>query len=88
MKIRTFIVLAALLIAATVLAQQSNQDKVICELSSGNCLKQSDIIQKKIKKLNAEIKKGDKKYSPEQLKKLEQKLQETQDMLDKMEPTK
>jgi len=82
------LVIAAVLVSGTVMAQQSNQEKVICELASGNCLKSADVIQKRIKKINAEIKKGDKKYSAEQLKQLEQKLKETQELLDKLEPVK
>lgn len=85
MKSSSIIVLAALLVSGTVFAQQSNQEKVICDLASGNCLKQAELIQKKVHKLNKEIKKGEKKYSPEELRKLELKLKETQDMLDKME---
>lgn len=86
---KTISLAAVLLVAATVpaMSQQTNQEKVICELASRNCLNQVDIIQKKIKKLNNEIKKGTKTYSAEELKKLEQKLQETKDMLDKMEGT-
>lgn len=85
MRTSSVLVVATLLVSGTVMAQQSNQEKVVCELSSGNCLKQADVIQKKIKKINAEIKKGDKKYSAEELKKLELKLKETQEMLDKLE---
>jgi hypothetical protein len=66
-------------------AQQSHQEQVICELAAKNCLNKSEILQKRIKKLNAEIKKGKKSYSAEELKKLDQKLQETQDLLDKLE---
>jgi hypothetical protein len=85
MRSSTIIVLATFLVSGTVLAQQSNQEKVICDLASGNCLKQAELIQKKMHKLDKEIKKGDKKYSPEELRQLELKLKETQDMLDKME---
>ncbi|HBG06965.1 MAG: hypothetical protein A2075_21750 [Geobacteraceae bacterium GWC2_58_44] len=88
MKSSMIIVIAALLVSVTVFAQQSNQEKVICELSSGNCLKQADLIQKRVKKLNSEIKKGEKKYSPQELKNLEQKLKETQELLDKLEAGK
>lgn len=88
MRSSTIIVLATLLVSGTVLAQQSNQEKVICDLASGNCLKQAELIQKKMHKLDKEIKKGDKKYSPEELRKLEFKLKETQEMLDKLEDTK
>lgn len=87
MKKRAIIVLAALMMSATVpaIAQQSNEEKVICELAAKNCLNKADILEKKVKKLNAEIKKGTKTYSAEDLKKLDQKLKETQDLLDKME---
>ena len=87
MKTRAIIVLAALMMAATVpvIAQQTNEEKVICELAAKNCLNKADILEKRIKKLNAEIKKGSTTYSAEDLKKLEQKLKETQDLLDKIE---
>jgi Skp family chaperone for outer membrane proteins len=88
MKIGTMLILAAVLVATGAVAQQTNQEKVICELSSGNCLKQADVIQKRIKKLNAKIRKGEGKYSPEDLRKLEQKLKETQELLDKIESGK
>ena len=85
MRTSSVLLLATLMVSGTVFAQQSNQEKVICELASGNCLKQADVIQKRIKKINAEIKKGEKKYSAEELQKLELKLKETQEMLEKME---
>ncbi|MCM2357612.1 MAG: hypothetical protein NDI77_05640 [Geobacteraceae bacterium] len=87
MKTSAIIVLAALMMSATVpaLAQQTKEEKVICELAAQNCLNKVDILEKRVKKLNTEIKKGSKTYSAEDLKKLEQKLQETQDLLDKME---
>jgi anti-sigma28 factor (negative regulator of flagellin synthesis) len=87
MKRRAILVLGALLMSATIpaLAQQTNEEKVICELAAKNCLNKADILQKRVKKLKAEIKKGSTKYSAEDLKKLEQKLNETQELLDKME---
>ena len=89
MKTSAIIVLAALMMDATVpvIAQQTNEEKVICELAAKNCLNKADILEKRVKKLNAEIKKGSKTYSAEDLKKLDQKLKETQDLLDKMEKT-
>ena len=87
MKINTLVVLGALMLSATVpaLAQQTHEEKVICELAAKNCLSKADILEKRVKKLNAEIKKGTKTYSAEDLQKLEQKLKETQDLLDKIE---
>ena len=75
MKKHIIIALAVLTMSASVaaLAQQTNQEKVICELAAQNCLNKSEILQKRIKKLNTEIKKGTRSYSAEDLKKLEQK---------------
>ncbi len=87
MKKTAIMALAALMMAAAVpaMSQQTNEEKVICELAAKNCLNKADILEKRVKKLNAEIKKGTKTYSAEDLKKLEQKLKETQDLLDKIE---
>jgi Skp family chaperone for outer membrane proteins len=84
---KKMIAVAALIIAAAVpvVAQQTHEEKVACDLAAKNCLNKAEILEKRIKKLNAEIKKGTKTYSAEDLKKLEQKLQETQDLLDQVE---
>lgn len=88
MKKNTFFILAAFIIATAlpVLAQQSTQqEKVICELAAKNCLNRAEILQKRLKKLDADIKKGSRTYSSEDLKNLEKKMQETQELLDKLE---
>ena len=87
MKKSVLMITAALLLSTTMplYSQQTPEEKVICNLAAQNCLNKADILQKRIKKLNAEVKKGSTKYSAEDLKKLEQKQQETQDLLDKME---
>lgn len=46
------------------------------------CAEQNEAIGKKIERLQGEIKKGNKKYSAEELKKLEAKLNEANSMLD------
>ncbi|GAC1448438.1 MAG: hypothetical protein PVSMB11_09920 [Desulfuromonadaceae bacterium] len=56
-----------------------------CLLASKNCMNQVDSIQQKIKKINTEIKKGKKVYSAEELKKLEQKLKEVNEILKSLE---
>ena len=56
-----------------------------CLLASKGCLHEVDSIQQKLKKLNAEIKKGKKVYSAEELKKLEQKLKEANEILNSLE---
>ena len=48
----------------------TKEQKDQCLLASKGCQNEADSIQKKIKKLNAEIKKGKKVYSAEELKKL------------------
>jgi len=87
MKKNVIMIMAALMLSTTLLAyaQQTPEEKVICNLAAQNCLNKAEILQKRIKKLNADLKKGTKTYSAEDLKKIEQKLQETQDTLDKIE---
>jgi hypothetical protein len=46
------------------------------------CVLQNEAIGQKIQRLQSEIKKGDKKYSAEELRKLEEKLAEVNFMLD------
>ena len=80
------VVLAALMMAVAVpaFAQQTNQEQVICNLASKNCQSSAETIQKRIKKMNVEMKKG-KVYSTEDVQKLEQKLKEAQEILDRLE---
>ena len=80
------ILLASFAMAATVpaYAQMTKEEKDQCLLAAKNCANEADTIQKKIKKLNAEIKKGKKVYTAEELKKLNDKLKETEQMLDDM----
>ena len=56
-----------------------------CLLASKNCMNEVDSIQQRMKKINTEIKKGKKVYSAEELKKLEQKLKETNEILKDLE---
>ncbi len=87
MKKSIIMIIAALMVSATMPAfsEQTPEQKVICNLAAQNCLNSADILQKRIKKLNAEVKKGTKTYSAEDLKLIEQKLKETKDLLDKIE---
>jgi len=87
MKKSILMVIAALMVSAAMpaVSQQTPEEKVICNLAAQNCLNKADVLQKRIKKLKGEVKKGTKTYSAEDMKKLEQKLQETQDLLDKIE---
>ena len=64
-------------------ADQSQKDE--CLLASRNCMNQVDDIKKRIYKLDREIKKGTRVYTPEELKKLQDKLKETSDVLRTLE---
>ncbi len=64
------------------------QEKESCAIAANNCLNKADILQKRVKKLKAEIRKNKSKYSLEDMKVLEQKLQDTMDQLDKIEAKK
>ena len=66
-----------------VVAQQMTPaEKDQCLLSSRGCKNEADSIQKKIKLLQKEIKKGKAVYSADEIKKLEGKLKEANDLLD------
>jgi len=78
--------LAAFLASAVPgVAQMTQAQKDECLLASKNCTDQVDDIQKRIHKLNREIKKGKRAYSVDELNKLQQKLKETQDILQNLE---
>ncbi len=85
MKKMAVMVMAAYMMSATMpvlAAEMTKEEKDQCLLASKNCATEVDTLQKKIKKLNAEIKKGKKVYSAEDLKKLDQKLEEANKLLD------
>ncbi|MDA8413957.1 MAG: hypothetical protein M0023_09240 [Desulfobacteraceae bacterium] len=63
-------------------AEMTKTQKNECLLASKGCAGQADTIQQKIKKLQAEVKKGTKVYSPDEIKKLNAKLKEANDLLD------
>jgi peptidoglycan hydrolase CwlO-like protein len=87
MKKVAVMLMAAFVMSAAVpafAAEMTKEEKDQCLLASKGCTTEVDSIQKKIKKLNAEIKKGKKVYSAEEIKKLQQKLDEAEKMLDKI----
>lgn len=65
-------------------AEMTKEQKDQCLLASKGCAGEADSIQKKIKKLQTEIKKGTKVYSADEIKKLNAKLKEAEDMLDNL----
>jgi hypothetical protein len=87
MKNLLIILAAATLTASTVpaFAQPTDAQKDECLVASQNCMDQVDDIYKRMHRLDREIKKGTRVYTPQELKALRQKLTETQDLLKTME---
>ena len=71
--------------AAPAFSEMTKTEKDECMLASKNCTDQVDDIYKRMHRLGKEIKKGKKVYTPAELKKLQDKLTETQDLLKTME---
>lgn len=86
MKKIAIILMSTLLMSASlpVMAQEKTK-KDECLLYVKNCQVAAESLQDRFKKLNNEIKKGKKVYSPEELKKLEEMLKEVRTFLDVME---
>jgi len=87
MKLMSIMLAAALftLSAAPSFAEMTQSQKDECMLASKNCTDQVDDIYKRMHRLDKEIKKGKKVYSPAELKKLQDKLSEAQEILKTME---
>jgi len=87
MKLMSIMLAAAMLTlsAAPSFAEMTQSQKDECMLASKNCTDQVDDIYKRMHRLDKEIKKGKKVYSPAELKKLQEKLSETQEILKTME---
>ena len=70
-------------------AEEVHEHKAVekneCLLAAKGCKDEVDSIQQKVKKINREIKKGTKVYSAEELKKLQQKLQEANEIINNLE---
>ena len=80
-----FLVMTALVLScAPAFAQDTPQEQYTCKLQAGTCLKRADAVQRKMKKVEADIKKGKKTYSAEDLKKIEDKLNEVEKMVDEL----
>ena len=65
-------------------ADMTKEQKNECLLASKGCAGSADTIQQKIKKLDAEVKKGTKVYSADEIKKLNAKLKEAEALLDSL----
>ncbi len=87
MKRSAGIILAAFVWAAAIpaLAADTPQEEYICKIEARKCGTQMESVQGKIQKLNEGIEKGA-TYSEADMKKLQKKLKELNDLLDKMKP--
>ena len=81
-----FLVLISLMMlnVAPAFAQATPQDQYLCKLQAGTCLKRAEAVQHKMKKMEEDVKKGKKVYSADELKKIEDKLKEAEQMLDNL----
>jgi len=80
MKRLVMLLMSVMLLSASMPAFASEKDE--CVLASKNCKTEVDSIQQKIKKLDAEIQKGERVYSADELKKLHAKLSDANALLD------
>ncbi|HIJ97346.1 MAG TPA: hypothetical protein HPP94_16750 [Desulfuromonadales bacterium] len=85
MKTSALVVLSAFLmsVAAPVFAM-THQEQLACAWTAGNCLDEAKILEKKIAEIKSDIRKSA-NSSPEEVKKLEKKLQEAMDRLERVE---
>lgn len=83
MKKLALMLTAAIFMLSTLpaFAQMTKAEKDECLLASKNCVGQVDDIYKRIHKLDKEIKKGKRVYTAAELKKLQDKLNETSEIL-------
>lgn len=65
-------------------AETGKEEKDLCLLYGTQCKERVDSIQEKIRKLQAEIAKGEKVYSPMEILRLQQKLHEANELLDNL----
>jgi uncharacterized protein YlxW (UPF0749 family) len=85
MKKIIFALVAGLVLSAgvPVFAEETAKDE--CLLASKDCMNAVDSLQQKVRKLNAEISKGTKVYSANEIKKLEAKLKEVETVIEQLE---
>lgn len=74
--------LLSMSVAIPTFAEMAAMQKDECVLVSRHCKDAVDDIQTQIKRIDKEIEKGTAVYTPEELKKLEQKLAEVKAVLD------
>ena len=71
--------------AAPAFSAMTQTEKDECMLATKNCTDQVDDIYKRMHRLDKEIRKGTKVYTPAEFRKLQDKLAETEQLLKTME---
>ena len=85
MKTTTLAVMSALLMsAAGPVFAMSHQERLACAWTAGNCFDEAKLLEKRITEIKKEIQMNA-NGSPEEVKKLEKKLQEATDRLQRIE---
>ncbi|HIJ96925.1 MAG TPA: hypothetical protein HPP94_14540 [Desulfuromonadales bacterium] len=85
MKTTALVVMSALLMsAAGPVFAMSHQERLACAWTAGNCFDEAKLLEKRITEIKSEIRKNS-NGSAEELKKLENKLQEATDRLQRVE---
>jgi len=78
------VTLAFLVSAAGPVYALTHQERVICAMTAGNCLNTAKLLEKRITEIKNEIAKNT-NGSPEEVKKLDRKLQDAMDELKRVE---
>jgi len=85
MKTSAIVVMSAFLMSAAVpVFAMTHQEKLACAMTAGNCLDRGKLLEKRIMVIKNEIQKTA-NTSPEEVKKLEKKLQDTLGELKRVE---
>jgi len=85
MKTSALVVMSAFLMSAAVpVFAMTHQEKLACAMTAGNCLDRGKLLEKRIMVIKNEIQKTA-NTSPEEVKKLEKKLQDTLGELKRVE---
>jgi len=84
-RILVVLVAVGLFGAMPVMASQHEGKKMDNKESARQCAIQAETIQEKVKRLEAEVAKGEKKYDAKELKKLKNKLDEANKILDQLD---
>jgi len=88
MKASALMVMAAFLMSAAVpVFAETAAEKEVCLIAAGTCANRAKTLEKEVAQMKKEIKAG-KTYSQEDIKILEQKIQDALDQLDKMKGKK